>query len=102
MGCVNSLTEGDIGVLPVCEKGGMAERRKVLTSYNLPGQEICVDIFERADGTFGFEEHRRDVEDQRGWFAVGRYESLVFPSKGEALCEAQVRISWLGAQLGLG
>ena len=81
------------------EKDVMAKKHKVLNSYNLPGQEICLDIFERADGTFGFEEYRRDVEDQRGWFPVGRYESLVFPSEGDALREAKARVSWLGAQL---
>lgn len=92
MGCIHSLTEGEIRVLPLLDEDLMAERHKVLNSYNLPGQEICVDIFERADGTFGFEEYRRDIEDQRGWFAVGRYESLVFPSEGEALSEAQARV----------
>jgi hypothetical protein len=30
----------------------------------------CVDLFERPDGTFGFEEFRRDVEDAGGWTPV--------------------------------
>ncbi len=30
----------------------------------------CVDLFERPDGTFGFEEFRRDVEDAGAWTPV--------------------------------
>jgi len=36
---------------------------KVLASPSTPAVDRCVDIFSRPDGTFGFEEFRRDPED---------------------------------------
>jgi hypothetical protein len=35
----------------------------VLKSIISPDSKYCVDVFIRSDGTFGFEEYRRDVED---------------------------------------
>ena len=35
----------------------------VLASHQTPEADRCVDIFSRPDGTFGFEEFRRDPED---------------------------------------
>lgn len=35
----------------------------VLTSIETPDRQRCVDLFQRQDGTFGFEELRRDPED---------------------------------------
>ena len=77
----------------------MSNKNRVPHSFNLRGQEMCVDIFQRPDGTFGFEEYRRDAEDQRGWFAVGFFGSQVFASEGEAMSEARARVPWLDEQL---
>lgn len=49
------------------------QKHRVVRSINLAGDARCVDIFERADGSLGFEEYRRDAEDCRGWFAIGAY-----------------------------
>lgn len=55
----------------------------------------CVDVFQRDDGTFGFEEYRRDPEDGRGWFPLQRYSSLVFESEEAALARAGMTVAWL-------
>ena len=44
----------------------MRAKNLVVKSINAAGEDRCVDIFCRPDGTFGFDEYRRDVEDQRG------------------------------------
>jgi len=70
-------------------------KNRVVKSINMPGELVCVDVFERPDGSFGFEEYRRDPEDGRGWFPIGRYAGLVFDSPEAALAEAERRVSWL-------
>ena len=75
------------------------KKNKVLDSFSLRGEERCVDIFVRPDGTFGFEEYRRDVDDQGGWFAVGFFSSQVFASREQTLTEARARVLWLNQQL---
>lgn len=66
-----------------------------MLSINMPGNEICVDIFMRANGTFGFEEYRRDSEDARGWFPIGSYAHQTFDSFEEAKHAAQQWVGWL-------
>jgi len=75
-------------------------KNKVLRSINAPssyasGESRCVDVFRRPDGTFGFEEYRRDSEDARGWFPVGFFSDHVFGSEEAALREARARVRWL-------
>lgn len=60
----------------------MAVRHLVIEATETPEGDRCVDVFCRADGTFGFAEYRRDVEDLRGWFAIGRHGGrLIRPVK---------------------
>lgn len=73
----------------------MARKNSVLKSINLNDGNRCVDLFERPDGTFGFEEYRRDIEDGRGWFPVGFFGDLVFDSEADALRAARSRVPWL-------
>ncbi len=73
----------------------MSPKNKVIQSINAAGESRCVDVFRRPDGTFGFEEYRRDVEDARGWFPVGFFGERVFDSAEAALEEARQRVSWL-------
>lgn len=73
----------------------MAHHNKVMRSINLDGETICVDIFCRPDGTYGFNEFRRDPEDGRGWYSIGHYGAAKFNSLDEALNEAKKTISWL-------
>jgi len=73
----------------------MKRQRRVPKSINDESAQRCVDIFARADGTFGFEEYRRDAEDARGWFATGGHQERVFASEGDALRAARVAVAWL-------
>lgn len=73
----------------------MAHTNKVIRSINLDGEAICVDVFMRPDGTYGFDEFRRDPEDGRGWYSIGHFGSTSFPTFDSALKEAKAKISWL-------
>jgi hypothetical protein len=67
----------------------------VVESVENPQHDRCVDVFTRPDGSFGFEEFRRDVEDAGAWTPVSCFSGLRHASKGEALAEAARRVSWL-------
>lgn len=67
----------------------------VLSSIETPEGNRCVDIFKRDNGTFGFEEWRRDPESASGWFAIGHYGARVFESSEAALAEARARVIWM-------
>lgn len=73
----------------------MAADKRVLRSIETADGGRCVDLFVRIDGTFGFEEYRRDVEDRRGWFAIGHHASVVFADEGAAVEAALIRVRWL-------
>jgi hypothetical protein len=73
----------------------MSSKNEALRSINLQGENRCVDLFMRPDGTFGFEEFRRDIEDNRGWFPIGFFGDRVFDSEEDALLEARSKVSWL-------
>ena len=68
---------------------------QVLDSINNVTGDHCVDIFVRDDGSFGFEEFRRDHEDQRGWFSLQRYSTQKFANLDAAVAQAELSISWL-------
>lgn len=73
----------------------MAHENKVLQSINWDDEGRCVDIFMLPDGTFGFEECCRDMEDGNGWFPIGFYGDNVFESKFSALSAAKRSVVWL-------
>jgi len=77
----------------------MPQKNRVIKSINNEEESRCVDIFLRTDGTFGFEEFRRDFEDNRGWFPVGFFGDRVFGSEGEATSDAVVKVVWLREKL---
>jgi hypothetical protein len=68
---------------------------KVLTSLENSAGDRCLDIFVRDDGTFGFEEYRKDPEDQRGWFSLHLYSYQVFATAEDALARAKSRVEWM-------
>lgn len=68
---------------------------RVLASLENPWGQQCVDIFVRANGTFGFEEFRRDPEDGGLWQCLNRYAQLVFTSEAEATASARTSVPWL-------
>lgn len=72
----------------------MAHPHEVLLSVNLDGDHVCVDVFRRADGSYGFDEFRRDPEDGRGWFSIGYHGALVFESYEAALAAAAENVGW--------
>ena len=77
----------------------MRAKNLVVKSINAAGEDRCVDLFRRPDGTFGFEEYRRDVEDQRGWFARGFDGDTTFDTEAATLAAALAAVSWLGEAL---
>ena len=67
----------------------------VLDSFeNFEGSR-CVDLFRRPDGTFGFEEFRRDPEDAGLWTPVGYFSGKDFSSRELAIAAAQKAVTWL-------
>jgi hypothetical protein len=75
----------------------MAAKNVVVRSFNLDGETRCVDIFRRPDGTYGFEEYRREPEDGRGWFAIGAYASRSFATEADAAAHARASLPWLAS-----
>ena len=57
--------------------------------------DLCVDLFSRPDGSFGFEEFRRDVEDAGAWTPVAYYSGRIYSSEDAALSAAVGAIVWL-------
>ena len=55
----------------------------------------CVDIFKRPDGTFGFEEFRRDPEDMGGWTPIAYYSVREFETEADAVADAREAVPWL-------
>ena len=96
MCCVVSVNSNRIVCNDVDDTGeNLAHVNKVMKSINGHDDSICVDIFLRPDGSYGFEEYRRDVEDARGWFPTGNYSAMMFQSEDQALNSAKKHIAWL-------
>ena len=67
----------------------------VLRSLETEDGTRCVDLFRRPDGTFGYEEFRRDPEDRGIWTPV-RFASVVsFASLEQAHAAAGAAVVWL-------
>ncbi len=67
----------------------------VINSIENGEHDRCVDLFLRPDGTYGFEEFRRDVEDAGAWTPVQYYSGGVYPSREAALGAAGKVVAWL-------
>ena len=67
----------------------------VILSVNATGEFLCVDFFKRADGSFGFEEYRRDVETGEGWFPIGFHSARQFETLDHAKSNAKGSVAWL-------
>ena len=55
----------------------------------------CVDLFRRPDGSLGFEEFRRDVEDAGAWTPVAYYSAATYASEEAAIEAAMKAVAWL-------
>jgi hypothetical protein len=53
-----------------------------------------VEVFQRADNTFGFEELKFWQEEQ-AWLPVGKYSIAIIDSLERAITEAKGRVAWL-------
>ena len=67
----------------------------VLASIEDADGSRCVDIFARTDGTFGFEEYRRDAEDQGRWTKTGYYGERAFATREAAESAAHAVVGWM-------
>jgi hypothetical protein len=70
-------------------------RIKVLDSVEDSHGEHCVDVFQRPDGSYGFEEYRRDAEDNGRWQCLNRYAGQVFGSQADAMARARAVVPWM-------
>jgi len=69
-----------------------------MLSINSDDETRCVDVFARADGSYGFEEYRQDPEDPRGWFPIGGFMNSRFTDPEQALVRARANINWLASK----
>jgi hypothetical protein len=67
----------------------------VLQSLETDDGLRCVDLFRRPDGTFGYEEFRRDPEDCGVWTPVSFASGLSYPSLENARSAAAAAVKWL-------
>ena len=67
----------------------------VFISIENPEHDRCVDLFSRPDGSFGFEEFRRDAEDAGEWTPVRYYSDSIFASRTTVLEAALRSVIWL-------
>jgi hypothetical protein len=68
----------------------------VLASYENDAADRCVDLFQRSDGSFGFEEYRRDPEDAGRWSRIGWFGDRVYATRDDALAAAKTAVVWFG------
>jgi hypothetical protein len=66
----------------------------VVDSIENSAHDRCVDIFRRPDGTYGFEEFRRDVEDAGEWTPVAYHSGVPYPSREATLSAAARAVAW--------
>jgi hypothetical protein len=59
----------------------------------------CIDLFQRPDGSFGFEAFRRDVEDAGEWTPVAYHSGAAYSSRDAALSAAVNAVAWLAEAL---
>lgn len=67
----------------------------VLASVETVDGHRCVDLFRRPDGTFGYEEFRRDPEDQGMWTPVRFASALSYASLEDARAAATKAVAWM-------
>lgn len=72
----------------------------VLASHETPEANRCVDVFSRPDGSFGFEEFRRDPEDRGAWTPVSFFSGCAYPSEHATVEAAKIAVPWLSDSLG--
>jgi hypothetical protein len=72
----------------------------VLASHQTFEGDRCVDVFRRPEGTFGFEEFRKDPEDMGRWTPVRYFSGLEYPTEEATLDAACSAVPWLAPLVG--
>jgi len=67
----------------------------VLASIETGDGHRCVDLFRPLDGTFGYEEFRRDPEDQGVWTPVRFASALSYATLSDARAAATKAVAWM-------
>lgn len=67
----------------------------VFDSLENDQHDRCVDLFSRPDGSFGFEEFRRDPEDSGHWTPVAYHSAVRFETAAAAATAARENVPWL-------
>lgn len=68
---------------------------QVIISIENFERDRCVDIFFCPDGSYRFEEFRRDPEDQGRWTPINNNSYTAYDSKKAALTAAMNNVVWL-------
>jgi hypothetical protein len=89
----------DVGAAPITLVEESMSRRidrswVVIDSIENREHNRCVDLFRRPDGTYGFEEFRRDAEDAGEWTPVAYYSGISYQSREAALSAAARDVAW--------
>jgi hypothetical protein len=71
----------------------------VLASHQTNEGDRCVDFFARPDGTFGFEEFRRDPEDLGAWTPVSYFSGHEYLTMNDVVAESTRLVPWLSSVL---
>lgn len=66
----------------------------VIASIENAQGDRCVDLFHRPDGSFGFEEFRRDPEDVGAWTPLAYHSGRGFAARAEAEAAARAAVPW--------
>lgn len=72
---------------------------KVFDSVENDEHDRCVDLFQRPDGSFGFEAFRRDAEDAGRWTPVAYHSGVAYGSREAAARAATAAVVWLAGAL---
>ena len=67
----------------------------VFDSVENDDHDRCVDFFDRPDGSFGFEEFRRDVEDAGAWTPVQFFSARILATREATFDAARAAVPWL-------
>ena len=74
----------------------------VVRCFDNPWDGLCVDIFRRPDGTFGFQHYRRDHETVEGWFPLDEQAQTRCQTEADAVNLARSTVVWLDDHFGEG
>ena len=73
-------------------------KKKVIESFEMKSGARCVDIMHFPDGSFSFQEFRKDAEDTSGWFPIGQPSTERFDTRELAISAAVKKITWLAEE----